>query len=153
VVFGEAVTLGVPAEPVSWRRPRCTTAPHTASSLFQTSCRTFRLHILEPGRTMSRCIELGRAVLCSPDANLELWLTTLITLSLTDENNMQQLKPAHLLDYLASGDIWVGRSHGMHVRLKLSIGEEPLAHRHLQNLTDAILRAPVGALALRVVIY
>jgi hypothetical protein len=107
----------------------------------------------EPDRMMSRSIELGRAVLCSSTTNLELWLTTLITLSLTDENNMQQLKSAHLLDYLASGDIWVGRSHGMHARLKISIGEEPLAHRHLRDLTDAILQAPVGALTLRAVVY
>jgi hypothetical protein len=64
--------------------------------------------------------------------------------------HMQQLKPAHLLDCLASGDIWVGRSHDMHVKLKLTVGEEPLAHRHLQDLTDAILQAPVGATALRV---
>jgi hypothetical protein len=103
---------------------------------------------------MTRSIELGRAVLCSPTSNLELWLTTLITLSLTpDENNMQQLKPARLLDHLASGHVWVGRGHGMHMKLALTLSEEPLDRNHLQDLTDAIVRAPVGAAAFRVALY
>jgi hypothetical protein len=66
---------------------------------------------------------------------------------------MQHLKPARLLDHLASGDVWVGRGHGMHVKLVLTLSEEPLDQRHLQYLTDAILRAPVGVTALRVVSY
>jgi hypothetical protein len=120
-----------------------------------TSCRSFLFDALEPDWTnMSRSIELGRAVLCSPSTNLELWLTTLITLSLTpDGNNMQQLKPARLLDHLASGDVWVGRGHGMHMKLMLTLGEEPLNQKHLEDLTNAILRAPVGAAASRMAIY
>jgi hypothetical protein len=103
---------------------------------------------------MTRSIELGRAVLCSPTLNLELWLTTLITLSLTpDENHIQQLKPARVLDHLASGDVWVGRDHGMHMKLTITLSEEPLDQKHLQDLTDAILRAPVGATAVRVFLY
>jgi hypothetical protein len=99
---------------------------------------------------MSRSVELGRAVLCSPAANLELWLTTLITVSPEqDENNLQQLKPAQLLHFLSSGNVWVGRGRGMHIQLKLTIREEDVALRQIQYLTDAIIRAPVGATALK----
>jgi hypothetical protein len=97
---------------------------------------------------MSRSVELGRAVLCSPAANLELWLTTLITVSPEqNENNFQQCKPAQLLHFLSSGHVWVGRGHGMHIQLKLTIREEEVALRQIQHLTDAIIRAPVGTAA------
>jgi hypothetical protein len=94
---------------------------------------------------MSRSIELGRAVLCSPTTNLELWLTTLITVSLKQDGTyFEQLKSAHFLDILSSKTLWVGRGHGMHIDLKLILGEEALARTQLQDLTESILRAPVS---------
>lgn len=99
---------------------------------------------------MSRSIELGRAVLCSPAANLELWLTTLITISpQQDDTNLQDFKPAQLLELLASGNVWVRRGHGMHIDLLPTLREEPLPHRQLQDLIEGILRAPVSVLRLQ----
>ncbi|KAF1940967.1 hypothetical protein EJ02DRAFT_378837 [Clathrospora elynae] len=93
---------------------------------------------------MSRSLEVGRAVLCSPTTNLELWLTTLITISPKQGAiNFQQLKPARLLDLLSSGSVWVGRDHGMHIELRLTLAEECLDRRQLRDLTESILRAPV----------
>ncbi|KAF1833360.1 hypothetical protein BDW02DRAFT_384012 [Decorospora gaudefroyi] len=93
---------------------------------------------------MVKSIELGRAVLSSPGTNLELWLNTLITISPQQgEDNLLQLKNFQLLDFFSSSAAWVGRGHGMHMVLEITLGEEALAYEHLQPLTDALLRAPV----------
>lgn len=94
---------------------------------------------------MSRLAELGRAVLCSPAQNLELWLTTLITVSPQQGDiDLQQLKPSQLLDFLSSGDVWVCRGSDMHLELLITLREEPLPHRQLQDLVENILQAPVS---------
>lgn len=103
---------------------------------------------------MSRSIELGRAVLCSPAANLELWLTTLITISpQQDVTDIAHLKPAQVLDFLSSGNVWVCRGHGMHIELLLTLREEPLPQRQLQDLVEGILRAPVSVLISRMLFF
>jgi len=98
---------------------------------------------------MSRSIELGRAVLSSPATDHELWLTTLITISpKQDPAYLQQLTSAEYLDALTSGSVWVSRAHDMHIEIKLSLRDEPLPHKQLQDLTNAILQAPVITFAL-----
>ncbi|KAK1908729.1 hypothetical protein P3342_009580 [Pyrenophora teres f. teres] len=103
---------------------------------------------------MSRSIELGRAVLGSPTSNHELWLTTLITISPEQcATYLQQLKAGQCLEILASGGLWVRRGHGMHIDLKITVGEEALPPRKLQELAEAIYQAPVGATALVALSY
>jgi hypothetical protein len=98
---------------------------------------------------MSRSIELGRAVLCSPANDYELWLTTSITVSpKQDATYLQQLKSAQCLDLLMSGVLWVSRGHEMHIEMRLNLHDEPLPPKQLRGLTNAILCAPVGASAL-----
>jgi len=46
---------------------------------------------------------------------------------------------------LASGRLWVGRGHVMHVDLKITIRKEALPPHQLEDLAEAILQAPVGA--------
>lgn len=95
---------------------------------------------------MARTIEVGRAVLASSTQRLELWLTTLITISpLQHSIDLQQLSSSSLLSLLSSGDIWVGRGHGMHVELQLTMRGEQLSRRQFQELTNNILEAPVSA--------
>jgi len=98
---------------------------------------------------MSRSIELGRAVLGSPALNHELWLTTLITISpKQDTTYLQQIKADQYLEMLASGGLWVGRGHVLHIDLKITIRKEALPLHQLQDLTEAIIQAPVGATTL-----
>ncbi|CAO2658622.1 Nn.00g063450.m01.CDS01 [Neocucurbitaria sp. VM-36] len=76
--------------------------------------------------------------------HLELWLTTLITISPQQEDiDLQQLKPSQLLDLLSSGNVWVCRGSGSHIELLITVREEPLAHKQLQDLVESILQAPV----------
>ena len=94
---------------------------------------------------MLRTVEVGRAVLCLPTTNQELWLTTLITISpIQDSIDIQQLKQACLLDLLSSGNVWLGRAHGMHLEVTITLQGEPLAHSQLQDLAENITRGPVG---------
>jgi hypothetical protein len=98
---------------------------------------------------MSKSIELGRAVLSSPNTNHELWLTTLITISpKQDATYLQQLTSAQCLDVLTSGALWVSREHNMHIEMKLHLREEALPHNQLQDLMNAVLHAPVSTAAL-----
>ena len=98
---------------------------------------------------MSRSLELGRAVLSSPATDHELWLTTLITISpKQDATYLQQLTSAEYLDVLTSGTVWVSRGHDMHMEIKLSLCGEPLPQAQLQDLTNAVLHAPVSTIDL-----
>jgi hypothetical protein len=98
---------------------------------------------------MSKLIELGRAVLSSPAIDYELWLTTLITISpRQDGTYLQELTSAQYLDMLMSGAVWLNRGHDMYVELKFNIREELLPCNQLQDLTNAVLCAPVGTAAL-----
>ena len=95
---------------------------------------------------MPRTVEVGRAVLSSPATDLELWLTTLITVSFPQEaTNMHHLRPTQFLEYLASGNVWVGRGVGFHMDLSLTLRGEPLPSEQTIPLTESILLAPVGA--------
>jgi len=117
----------------------------------QCSCRCLRLlHRSESGwTTMSISIELGRAVLSSPATDHELWLTTFITISpKQDATHLQQLTSAEYLDALISGAVWVSRGHDMHIDMTLSLRDELLPNKQLQDLATAVLDAPVGILAL-----
>lgn len=96
---------------------------------------------------MSRTIELGRAVLDSSTAKLQLWVTTLITISpQQDSINIQHLSSQALLDFLLSGNVWVGRGNGMHFVLELTANGEPVESRHLGGLAEQIIKAPVSAI-------
>jgi hypothetical protein len=95
---------------------------------------------------MSRTVELGRAVLASSTQDLELWLTTLITISPSQHSiNLQQLPVGSLLQLLSSGDVWVGRGHGMCVEVDLTLRGEPLPYQQFHDLVNSILEAPVSA--------
>lgn len=99
---------------------------------------------------MSKSIELGRAVLSSPATNHELWLTTLITVSSTeDATYLQQLTSSQCLDVLMSGNTWVKRGQHMHIEIRLNLHEVSLPDKQLQDLADAVLHAPVGAMLTR----
>ncbi|KAK7181542.1 hypothetical protein DPSP01_008937 [Paraphaeosphaeria sporulosa] len=99
---------------------------------------------------MSRTIELGRAVIAMQAANIELWLTTLITLS-PDLNNpaaqnisfdADNLEIDTLLDYMSSGNVWVKRGNDMHMSFNCTKLGQPLDSHGLQQLGDCIVNAP-----------
>jgi len=98
---------------------------------------------------MSRLIELGRAVLSSPATDHQLWLTTFITISpKRDATYLQQLTSVEYLDALTSGAVWVSRGHGMYIDMTLSLRDQLLPNKQLQDLANAVLNAPVSVLAL-----
>ncbi|KAF2467106.1 uncharacterized protein BDR25DRAFT_73301 [Lindgomyces ingoldianus] len=93
---------------------------------------------------MSRTIELGRAVLCSPNSQLQLWLTTLITLSPQhDSTNLHQLSKRVLLDYLIARNAWVCRGNGLHIMIELTVQGEPLGGNEMRELARMILNAQI----------
>lgn len=85
-------------------------------------------------------------------ANIELWLTTLITLSPDTNNpaaqnasiNLQTLDTDTLLNYLSSGNVWVKRGNGMHMSFNCTQLGRPLDSRDLRQLGDCIVNAPVS---------
>ncbi|KAF2266581.1 hypothetical protein CC78DRAFT_614767 [Lojkania enalia] len=88
---------------------------------------------------MTRIVELGRAVLSLQSAQLQLWLTTLITVSPQRESiNFWQLNDSALLDFLLSGDSWVCRGNGMYIQIQLSVQGEPLARADTDELAGNI---------------
>ncbi|KAF2692166.1 hypothetical protein K458DRAFT_381993 [Lentithecium fluviatile CBS 122367] len=92
---------------------------------------------------MSRTIELGRAVVCSQNAKLELWLTTLITLSPSQGViNLQNFSENGVIKLLSSGNTWVGRADGMQMLLDITVHREPLASNQLRQLANSIISAP-----------
>jgi len=96
---------------------------------------------------MRKSIELGRAVLSTTTANFELWLTTLITISPQQQcTNLEQRDAASILSLLSSGDVWVGRGQGLHIDLDITLRGQPLAEEQLQQLSEALLEAPVSTL-------
>ncbi|KAF2117753.1 hypothetical protein BDV96DRAFT_644094 [Lophiotrema nucula] len=92
---------------------------------------------------MSRTVELGRAVLQSTGAQLQLWLTTLITISPEQATtNLNKLSHAALLELLSSGDVWVRRGNGMHLVLELTVLGEHLDQLNTERLARGIINAP-----------
>ncbi|KAF2872539.1 hypothetical protein BDV95DRAFT_388033 [Massariosphaeria phaeospora] len=93
---------------------------------------------------MSRTVELGRAVLCSPDIQHELWLTTLITISPQQNTliDLQGLRQSVLVELLLSGNAWVGRGCGMHLLLELTLEREPIARPELAVVAENVINAP-----------
>jgi len=93
---------------------------------------------------MSRTLELGRAVLGSQSASLQLWLTTSITLSSQDEStNLKQLNPTQIIEDLLSGKYWVCRGNGLHLALELTVQGESLDCEKREQLARSITNAPV----------
>lgn len=98
---------------------------------------------------MSRTIELGRAVLDLPSAQLQLWFTTLITVSPQQNSiDIQHLNEQALLYLLLSGNTWVDRGQGMHFVLELTANGEPLGRTDLGALAKQIVNAPVRAVTI-----
>lgn len=96
---------------------------------------------------MRRSIELGRAVLSTSTANLELWLKTLITISPKQQyTELEQRDANSILSLLSSGDVWVGRGNGLYMDLDITLRGQPLAYEQLQQLYEAMLEAPVSTL-------
>jgi hypothetical protein len=101
-----------------------------------------------PGR-MSRTVELGRAVLSISEPPSQLWLTTLITISLQhDSLDLQQYNRPELLKFLLSREVWVCRGHGMQLALNITLYGEPLGTKERDDLAESIVDAPVGASSL-----
>jgi hypothetical protein len=94
---------------------------------------------------MSRTIEVGRAVLSSSTQRLELWLTTLITISPSQQIDNQQLSSPALLRLLSSGNLWMGRGSGMLMQIELTLRGEPLPQERFSGLIENIMSAPVSA--------
>lgn len=95
---------------------------------------------------MHKPIELGRAVLSTPNTNLELWLRTLITVSPQHEcTKFEQYNALSLLGLFSSGEAWVGRGNGLCIDLDLTFRGRPLADKQLQQLSEAILGGPASA--------
>ncbi|KAJ8116280.1 hypothetical protein OPT61_g2257 [Boeremia exigua] len=93
---------------------------------------------------MSRSIELGRAVLSTASANLELWLRTLITISPQQQcTDLAQHTGYTLLQYLSSGKLWVSLRNELYIGLEISFKGQPIADGQLRQLRDSILNAPV----------
>ncbi|KAF2625536.1 hypothetical protein BU25DRAFT_473600 [Macroventuria anomochaeta] len=93
---------------------------------------------------MHKSTELGRAVLSTSTANLELWLRTLITVSPQQHcTNLEQHDATSLLSLLSSGEVWVGRGNGLYIDLDITFKGQPLADEQLRQLSEAILDAPV----------
>ncbi|KAF2740677.1 hypothetical protein EJ04DRAFT_558666 [Polyplosphaeria fusca] len=92
---------------------------------------------------MSRTLELGRAVLDSTNAGLQLWFTTLITVSTEQlSNDTAQHSQSDILDLLLSEDILVDRGHGMNMVLDIAIQGEPIHAIDRKQLLQKILNAP-----------
>jgi hypothetical protein len=97
---------------------------------------------------MLRTIELGRAVLLSPSTKLELWLTTLITVSpAQDAIDLQHLTDNETISLLTSGNVWVQRASGMHLSLDITVHRERLNNDKLRQLANSIINAPVSKVA------
>jgi hypothetical protein len=97
---------------------------------------------------MSRTIEVGRAVLTSSAQHQELWLRTLITISPSQHSiDLEQLSPHIILNLLSSGNVWVGRGHGMRVEIGLTWRGETFPQQELHELVNNIVQAPVSSLS------
>ncbi len=94
---------------------------------------------------MEKSIELGRAVLSTAAVNLELWLRTLITISPQQQcTDFGRQDPNSLLEYLANGGVWVGRGSELYIELQISSERRPVSYEQLEQLSEAILIAPVS---------
>jgi hypothetical protein len=94
---------------------------------------------------MVRTVEVGRAVLASSTQHLELWLSTLITISPSQHSiNVEQLSPHILLNFLSSGNVWVGRGRGLRVEIVLTLRGESFPQQAFQELMNIILQASVS---------
>jgi hypothetical protein len=99
---------------------------------------------------MTKTVEVGRAVLTSSKQTLELWLTTLIDISPSQQaTNIEKLSSLCLLQCLSSGNVWVSRGNGMRIELVLSVRGAPFPKRQLQELRNKITQAPVSLLVPR----
>lgn len=96
---------------------------------------------------MCKTVELGRAVLSTSAANLELWLKTLIAISPQQQRaNLEQYNAATLLNVLFSDEVWIARGNGLYIDLDVTFKGRPVADEQLRRLTQAILDAPVSQL-------
>jgi hypothetical protein len=94
---------------------------------------------------MVRTVEVGRAVLASSAQHLELWLGTLITISPSQYSlDIEQLSSHLLLNFLSSGNAWVGRGRGLRVEIVLTLRGETFPQQAFQELMNMILQASVS---------
>jgi hypothetical protein len=94
-----------------------------------------------------RTVELGRAVISSMQAQAQLWLKTLITVSPQHNSlTVEQLNQQNFLELLSSGKAWVCRGNGLHLVLELCVAGQPLGHIEKEQLALSIVKAPVRLL-------
>lgn len=94
---------------------------------------------------MHASIELGRAVIATSAADLELWCKTLITISPQQQcTKFEQHSAASLLELISSDKVWVGRGNGLHVDIDITFNGRPVGDAILRRLSDTILSAPVS---------
>ncbi|PVH94643.1 hypothetical protein DM02DRAFT_676054 [Periconia macrospinosa] len=91
---------------------------------------------------MLRTVELGRAVITT-ETSLELWLTTLITLS-SKQNciDLEQLSNSALISFLTSGGACVYRSECMSLVSDITMRGEPVDRDDMESLAARIVNAP-----------
>jgi hypothetical protein len=108
---------------------------------------------------MSRSIELGRAVFAIQSTNLELWLTTLITLSPDTINHSERnsidlhsFEATELLEFIATGNAWVQRGNSMHMTLNFKKFGKPLDSHSLLQLGESLVHGPVSCVSVACVL-
>ncbi|KAH7125438.1 hypothetical protein B0J11DRAFT_306723 [Dendryphion nanum] len=95
---------------------------------------------------MTKTIELGRAVIASADSGIQLWSTTLITLSPLERSfDTQALDHFSLVQLVHSGYVWVCRGNGLYLDIKLTTQGENLRGAELSQLANKLMNAPVWA--------
>lgn len=93
---------------------------------------------------MSRTLELGRSVLFSATAQLELWTTLRITISSEQHSiDLQKYSQAELVHFLRNQNAWLSRGSGLHMDMQLCVDGEPFPVHDIDILAQGIVHAPV----------
>ena len=93
---------------------------------------------------MSISLELGRAVLRSSDAHLDLQLIT--SISIAPQQHLledQQLSPSEVLNRIRSAEAFVFPGSQFEFLLDIDICGQKLSHPQKEDLVGAIIAAPV----------
>ena len=91
-----------------------------------------------------KTVELGRAVISFAEKNVQVWSTTLITLSpLETSFDIESLHHQLLARLLVSGNVWICRGNGFQLRIAITTHGEQLGLSELNCLAQKLVDAPV----------